>query len=253
MNYFELLNGYKCLPIKLEDSKFLLLPNKDIYSLNKDLFNLLSSYNFDKNQLLKYMSITPVGIEFDLTIVKSELFRYFGINEPDHAFDALTELEYSIKNKKVKILDLPKPMQQAFETYQLKRHINPKAKQKTINKARRNEFMLKARKDIRNFRYLLKNESVFSKVTNVFDENNLKLYLAYKVMLHALTCERNGDIKSAQFALVYLQRFIDNNPLLVKEGLSIKFSKRIGRKIFIQEYTIDAIVKFINARSPKKK
>lgn len=98
MNCLDLLKGYKSIPIKVEDTRFLLQANKDILLLNEELFSLIASCKFDKYQLLKYMRVTPSGIILDLTILKRELMKYFAIVDTDCIIDRLSELESAIKN-----------------------------------------------------------------------------------------------------------------------------------------------------------
>ena len=86
MNYTELLGGYISLPIKLNESRFLLKENTDLSTLNPYLFSLLAAYKvFDSNELLSEMNLTPYGIKFNLDKVKKALFEYLSlihISEP---------------------------------------------------------------------------------------------------------------------------------------------------------------------------
>lgn len=113
--------------------------------------------------------------------------------------------------------------------------------------------MCKTRRDIRNFRNLLIDESAYSKVADIFDRNKLHIYLAYNIMLHAKACEKNGDVKSVEHALNYLQKFIAANPHLVKERASIKLIKKSRKAKRIQEYAIYDIVRYIRDKSPQKR
>ena len=206
MNYLKLLGGYTSLPINLREIRFLLKDNCDIYSLNPNLFNMLASYKvFNNYDLLSEIALTQSGIKFNLEKVKKALLEYYGIIDFESAVAKLMELEKNIKNKKITIPNLSPLMGADFSKYEAPRHLNSSKKHK--NKGKTRKFMNLKRKNLRELIDLLTNEEQYATVKDVFDEDKLKLYFAYKLMIYAKSCEKNGDVSNFQYALSYVKSF----------------------------------------------
>lgn len=254
MKYANLLLGYKSLPIAFIDVPYLLKDGYDSPSaLNPALFLLFNNNTIFKGcSLPKNITLRPDEMVLNLNPIKRKLFSYFNIPNPDDAITILNGLEEDIKNGVITTPDISLPMQEAFDHYRLRRHMDIKAKPNKINKAKRKEFLFKTRMDIRAFRNLLVNENTYSKIANVFDISKLQLYLAYKVMNHALICESNYDLEGFQFAIAYLQTFLNENPQLIDQNFTLLFSKtnhKTGKNQVIKEIKISDIVAFIHKKT----
>mgnify|MGYP000830377539 CR=1 FL=1 len=250
MNYTELLGGYISLPIKLNESRFLLKENTDLSTLNPYLFSLLAAYKvFDSNELLSEMNLTPYGIKFNLDKVKKALFEYYGITDFENPIARLKELETAIKNREIIIPNLSSLMLADFQKYEPPEYHNGLRKPK--NKGKTRKFMNQIRKNIREFIKLLTNEEQCATVRDIFNERKLKLYFAYKLMLYAKYCEKNGDTTKALYAQDYIKRFLEKNPTLIASNLTIRFTKKSGQKKFWKEYQIQELVRFANIKLPK--
>lgn len=254
MDYLKLLGGYTSLPIKLEEIRFLFKENCDLSALNYSLFNMLASYKvFDNYNLLSDIALTPSGIRFNLDKVKKVLLKYYGIVDSKDPIKSLTELEASIKNQETTLPNLSSLMEKDFSKYKLFSYHGFSDKLKKKNKGKRKKFMNLIRKNIKVFIDLLTNEEKYAVVSeDLFDENKLKLYFAYKLMLYARYCEKNNDPTNYQYALSYIARFLEENPSLIASNLTIRFTKRLGKKRAWKEYKIQDLVMFVNPRIPKK-
>ena len=177
MDYERLLNGYVSLPINaISYPKYLLNDNNkqvNLSELNIYLYELFNSFEIDfyRQNMITNIKITKDGLLFDLTNLKKWLSEYFKIELDDNLPEKLDKLEEDIKNGKYTILHITPLMGKAFDNYSLKRHISPKAKESTIHRARRKEFMKKTMRDIRFFKDLYLNESKYSKVYDIFDQD----------------------------------------------------------------------------------
>ena len=249
MNYKELLGGYVTLPIKIEEIRFLLKENTGLMSLNPKLFSLLNSYKiYNSNDFLSEINITANGIKINLYKLKKALLIYYGIEESENPTASLVKLEQDIKSKIITSPNLSSLMLADFAKYQLPRYLNPTNNPKKKNKGKTKSFMKHTRRSIRSFIDLLTNYEQYTIVSDVFDEDKLKLYLAYKIMLYARQCEKNRDTVNNEHALNYIREFLAKNPTIVDNNLTIHFGKRLARK----EYSIQELVRFVSARLPKK-
>lgn len=239
MDYERLLNGYVSLPINLKKYPCYLLNDNSkqgyLPEFNINLYNIHKSFGLmDTNfiNIIGNIKITKDGLYFDLTNLKNWLSEYFKVELDDKLPEKLDKLEQDIRNGRYTILNITPLMGKAFDNYRLKRYINPKAKDSTIHKARRKEFMSKTLRDIRYFKDLYLNESKYSKVNDIFDQDKVNLYLAYVIMEHAIQCKRNNDVKRHRYALKYLDDYIKNNQDLIEQDFSI----------YWQEYNKDGYV-----------
>lgn len=269
MDYERLLNGYVSLPINaISYPKYLLDDNNkqgNLSELNIYLYELFNSFEIDfyRQNMITNIKITKDGLLFDLTNLKKWLSEYFKIELDDNLPEKLDKLEEDIKNGKYTILHITPLMGKAFDNYSLKRHISPKAKESTIHRARRKEFMKKTMRDIRFFKDLYLNELKYSKVNDIFDQDKINLYLAYVIMDYAIQCKRNNEEKKHKHALKYLYEYVKNNQLLLQDEFSIKWEEydRNGNVISVwyekglrqkSPYKISEIDDYVKRNLPKK-
>lgn len=269
MDYERLLNGYVNLPINaISYPKYLLNDNNkqgNLSELNIYLYELFKSFEIDfyRQNMITNIKITKDGLLFDLTNLKKWLSEYFKIELDDNLPEKLDKLEEDIKNGKYTILHITPLMGKAFDNYSLKRHISPKAKESTIHRARRKEFMKKTMRDIRFFKDLYLNESKYSKVNDIFDQDKVNLYLAYVIMYYAIQCKRNDEEKKHKHALKYLYEYVKDNQLLLENEFSINWEEydRNGNVISVwyekglrqkSPYKISEIDNYVKRNLPKK-
>lgn len=257
MEYKKLLGNFTRIPISLKDVPALCkLSSLDIKVLNPNLNELMTSFGFTITQrnysLLGNIYLTENGIFFHLDNLLSALCQYFDVQDDESLIVNLTKLEEEINVSGYDAIKGKSPaMEAALENYRLRRYMNPKAKQSTINRAKRKEFVPKTKRDIRQFKDFILNRRKYEKVKDgCFNEAYLQLYIACNLVGYAERKRLNNDNNGFTLALDTLKSYINNNPELAEQGLSFTIPQPNSKA---KKYDISEVLRYIDRFAPKNK
>ena len=270
MNYKKLLGNYEMMPIMVNDKLFNLMkddckiPTEEM--LGENLITLLDalSEKVSKQTLITIM-VTKEGLKYDFSNLKEEMFKYFNIVDRENAIVELDKIQEKLFFDRLKVFDLSDLMYERYkkDLYEVLSNFNKKTARLSQNKRKGRNKQLRSIEEfeieralnrisaeVEAFKEFLTYEKDY-KVSDVFDEKKLNLYLAYNIVYkHSKLCRENIKdeeyLKKYNESLKYLRDYVERE----KSNFLGSDVNKSGNKEYLE---IKSYLEMINKEKEKKK
>ena len=232
MNYKKLLGNYEKMPIMVNNKLFNLMKNDSKIPteemLGYDLTTLLNVLPEKSNPSLIMIMVTKEGLKYDFSRLKEEMFEYFDIKDRKNAITELEKLQEDLFLKRLNLFNLSDLMYERYkkDLYEVLSNFNKKTARLSQNKRKGRNKLLRSIEEFEiestlnrisdeaeAFKNFLINEKNY-KVSDVFNEDKLNLYLAYNIVYkHSKLCRENIKdeeyLKKYNESLKYLREYVE--------------------------------------------